>query len=421
MATRQTTTRKQTGKGGAKTGKVITDGQIETARERGNFIKAVGTGTLKLSGAERNMWPTNPDVVYNLTYRVVGTPQEVRDLLARSGLKKEDIDAALENETITFQNYQGDMADAYDEEIERAGAARAEQRERAAEEPQFTLNDLDKVVTQLGMKPGAIGATKGTGARATGAKATGTASPRARGPRSPLLERVNALGEGEVLDVSAITAEGTGAKKMKAPAGKSRKVGVTGLPIISNNYQAYQRAIALLGPDYTKYAEQYGQLYGTGPEAIVPATATISPKARGTTTAKATGARTTGGAKTTTTGRTAAPIRRATTTATPTTAQQTPATTGTTAQQTGTATTVRRVARPLGGTTRVTGQVNPTATPTTAQQTGTTAQPTTTQQTGTTRRVLPARGGVNPTATGARGGKLAALLQKATSPRGTQP
>src|SRR5690606_7479460 len=93
---------------------------------------------------------------------------------------------------------------------------------------------------------------------------------------------LKSLPKGYVLDVSGITQDGTGVKKMKEPTkgGKSKKVGIEGLAIVSNNYKAFDQAMKLMGRDYEKYSQQYSDLYGTGSEAVIPTRATISPRGR---------------------------------------------------------------------------------------------------------------------------------------------
>jgi hypothetical protein len=273
MATRQTKTKTK------RTNKTVSDVQMAKAQEAGQYIKAADTGALRITGAEKR-WKTQPDIVYNVAYHLVGTPQEIRDVLSRGNLDAAEIDRTMAEDLITRTNYKTTMAEEYEREIALATDARKAQKIQQAKNPKLTLADLTTILKTLDIKAGTIGPAKTT---ITTKESTGTkkaASPRSRGPRSPLIERLEALDENSVYDVSDMDASGVGAKKAKVPKGKSKRVMVPGLAIVSTNYDAYKRATDLLGPDYARFAEQYAQMYGTGPEALIPATSTISPKSR---------------------------------------------------------------------------------------------------------------------------------------------
>ena len=79
-----------------------------------------------------------------------------------------------------------------------------------------------------------------------------------------LIDRVNlAQQSGKVLDVSNMDANGKGIRAVNPPTRRSGKIGVSGMPIISNNYPDYSAAMRLLGPEYQQYADEYARLYGT--------------------------------------------------------------------------------------------------------------------------------------------------------------
>lgn len=279
MSTRQstrTTTKAKTTKPARKTIKTLTNEQIDRAEKIGQFIKAVGSGFLRLSGAPR-FWEKNPNQIYNLNYRLTGTLEDIRAVLKEANIPDDAIEESFRTSNITKNNYTTTMKSAFEKEI--ADAEFAQKRKAAeSETPELTLDDLEDILRgTLQITPGAIGLGKTT------RRATKTTSPRTsgRGPKSALLERLNSLPQtGFVLDVSSIAPDGTGIKKMKEPTkgGKSKKVGVEGLKIVSNNYRAYNQAIELLGPDYSDYSRDYASRYGTGSEAVLPPRATLSPR-----------------------------------------------------------------------------------------------------------------------------------------------
>ena len=73
-----------------------------------------------------------------------------------------------------------------------------------------------------------------------------------------------AAASGKLLDVSDLTDKGTGGVTIlpPKPGGKSRKVGIEGVPIVSNNYQKYLLAMQILGNDYLPNADLYLAKYG---------------------------------------------------------------------------------------------------------------------------------------------------------------
>ena len=75
----------------------------------------------------------------------------------------------------------------------------------------------------------------------------------------------NAVSSGKVLDVSGLKADGTGSRKIDTPKTASgTKRWITGVPVVSDNYNTYLFAMQTLGQEYLPYAQQYRQLYGEG-------------------------------------------------------------------------------------------------------------------------------------------------------------
>ena len=91
-----------------------------------------------------------------------------------------------------------------------------------------------------------------------------------------------AAAKGQVVDVTNITAEGTGVRAIAPPkTAKSTRKGIEGLPIVSANLDAYTRATNILGAPYTPYAQQYAQQFPTqltaAPPAVIPITQPTMP------------------------------------------------------------------------------------------------------------------------------------------------
>lgn len=278
------------------TSNVITPEKIEQAKAGRFFLKAVGTGTLRLTGAvdRGTMWAETPAMAYNVWYRVAGTPAQIREALARGGLSDEDIETTMAQDLITSSNYQTTMREVYEEEIEAA-----KQFKKVVKAPEFTLSDLRSALEILDIKPGTITASVPTGdegakTQAKGGRkaATGKAAP-AKKKTQDLLKRLQGLAQGAVLDVSKMDENGNGARSRQPPqTDKSARVSVPGGPaVISNNYATYKAAMDMLGPDYAKYAQQYADMYGTGEKATVRRRETLTPRGRPTSPRQASPAR----------------------------------------------------------------------------------------------------------------------------------
>lgn len=85
---------------------------------------------------------------------------------------------------------------------------------------------------------------------------------------------------GKVLDVSKLLADGTGMRAIPRPTpGKGTKRSLEGLDIVSNNYEAFARAINSFGPEYSPYIQAFLDNFGAAP--IVRAAAapsTVNPR-----------------------------------------------------------------------------------------------------------------------------------------------
>lgn len=93
------------------------------------------------------------------------------------------------------------------------------------------------------------------------------ASPKAAAGNAAkiFIEAYNdAVTKGQVLDVSELAADGTGARKRKVP--KTMKGTHRWVPefpyVTSDNYAAYHMAMRLLGPEYEQHADEFLRLYG---------------------------------------------------------------------------------------------------------------------------------------------------------------
>lgn len=244
--------------------------KIQRAREQGKYIRiddASGVesqGFLSLSGAD-GYFQTRPTLIYVPAFRLAGEDRNVRQVLANLGESQAAIDAAIAGAYTRQSLARADVRARFDQEV--AGAAAGRQA-RPRRQPLITLGPQLTAVMQgltnaqaagqqvISQAPRAPRAP--TAGAAAGGAAAGAGAGRGRtGPRTTLLSRLQGLQQGQVLDVSKLTAEGTGARVVVMPGQGSRKFGVPGLAIVSSDAAAYQRAVQQLGAGY----EQFGQRY----------------------------------------------------------------------------------------------------------------------------------------------------------------
>ncbi len=267
------------------TGKAAAKGWTVEARDKAvaahQYIK-VGDkgGHLLLSGAP-NRWkkPEHAGDVYVSTFRVAGPEAAVRNYLVAAG---QDANAALA-QAYRASNYATTMKAAFDAEVAAYKAYKDSRAAvKAASGDAVQLDRLDYYVDNLSAakertkaaspksprrsprkspakKAPAKGKGRGKG-KGKGKRASPRKSPRAtRGPTKSLMQRVQeAAAAGKVVDVSKMTAAGTGARTIPAPGPKAKKVGVAGLALVSDNAASFATAVRMLGPEYEGYIARYG-------------------------------------------------------------------------------------------------------------------------------------------------------------------
>lgn len=270
-----------------------TQKEIQEALAHRVFIKAApsttASKTLRLSSAQ-NFWKKGLNYVYNLDYRLVGTPEEVERVLADAGVPESTIKESMRNRTITKNNYNTTMKEEYEEELEEAALVPKTVKEKKG--PEYSLEELDEGIQNAGITPGAFAPGKKKKEKVLSPKKTKPPTSPSK-PRGSLYQRLLALPEGKVIDVSEMTAAGTGAKQIPIPKVTSKnrtpKVGfIDVVSIVSNNYPAYRRAMDLLAEQNPEKASQYEGLtrryldtYGETPKVSSPGPVT-PPTAVGT-------------------------------------------------------------------------------------------------------------------------------------------
>ena len=209
-----------------------------------------GRPTLTLSGAPAYL-ATHPQVVYVPAVRLVGLPATVRQVLTNSGFSQDQINSAMAG-AYTAQNINTPQGQAnWRQEVDLAANAR---RATPKKEAKLGLGNLQQVMQQLqqaqltGQSVIVTAPRKAGAGGAAAAGATGGQRGGPRGMKGTLLDKLNdARASGKFLDVSKMTATGTGIKKVDRPPTGSKKIGVAGLEIVSSDVNTYAQAMQMLG------------------------------------------------------------------------------------------------------------------------------------------------------------------------------
>ena len=224
---------------------------VKRQQERNGFIR-VGTLRTTRTGANANAkpvralsgaikkWnsadPEEQNAIFNLQYRITGTPENIRTALAYANVPPAEIERVIA-ESITRDNFATTQLAAYNAEL----AAHKSHKTTGAKVRSYTISDLVWFANNL---PNA----KVVSTRAAGAAGAAPAGRAAGGGRRTLAGAYNAAAQSptpKYIDVSGIDdTTGVGYKTLtKAPRGV---IGVTTLPIVSRSFDKYVRALELI-------------------------------------------------------------------------------------------------------------------------------------------------------------------------------
>jgi hypothetical protein len=269
---------------------VWTQEKSEKARAAGNYIKLGDKrGHLALSGAAAQ-WKKHPDFVYLSDLRVAGHRHDVERILGELGMSAADVKRHLANayragsetsaeflrevEELKALRARGKTAAKKVSELPHSVAYYAEQLEgatvvsrtgeaveRKSRSPKGAKKAAKKTTAKKGAKK-AGSKSKSKSASPRGRKAgtkskskSKSASPKKRGsPKGkrgakPLADKLAALAADKVMDVSNLHVDGSGAKVVKEPGAKSKKVLVPGTRLVSDKKNGVKAAAKLLGDE----------------------------------------------------------------------------------------------------------------------------------------------------------------------------
>lgn len=219
-----------------------TSEDAQKALEKHAFIRVGGKNVTYryISGALRS-WNSDKSeersTLFNVKYRITGTPDKITEALEHAGLSAEQISAVLA-ESVSGDNIQNPaFAQLYQTELDSLTSHR---KTSVGVEPQPSYSASQIIDLADRMKNSTI-----TRPTKTGGKTTPTAGTL-RGPS--LKERISTLGADKVLDVSNMDRQ-TGKNVRSVARPKSSRGGKflsQDVPIVSNNLDTFISAIQLI-------------------------------------------------------------------------------------------------------------------------------------------------------------------------------
>ena len=268
---------------------------FEAARAGQYYVRALTGAKLVLSGAAR-LWKKNPDYLYIKDLLLAGTEQEIRQVLGP--LYAEDqianaIEGAYRSGSEVTEEFKADVKS-------RSAQMPSKAKAKAfvpAHSAEWYVSKLEEAKPVAPKSPKAKKAKAAKAPKARSAKSKSPKSGKAKSAKSPkskspksgkaksakspkskspkakvakktkvdpaalsarLRERLDKLVDGEVLDVSKYTTEGSGAVKIKTPSSsRSKKVVLASLKLASDSKVPLNMFLRHLGEDPLQYSDQW--------------------------------------------------------------------------------------------------------------------------------------------------------------------
>lgn len=224
---------------------------VQTLQDQRNLVlvstfEPESSAVVSIDDAHK-LWMVNPSVVFQTGYRIAGTPEAITYALTAAGIAADQIEACLAS-SLSKDNYRGDMAPTYDEEVAAFEARRRAVVAAAQATPGARMFDV----------MAAVNPTVAAGVTKAQARTLGLVAPakgKGRGAGKTLADKINELGAGKILDVSSMKPDGTGAHAVNAPTGKTKKLVSQQLPLMSADLEHYLMAINMLPGGEAAYAD----------------------------------------------------------------------------------------------------------------------------------------------------------------------
>lgn len=241
---------------------------FQDAESKLEFIMVTDVGRSRVSITDAyTLWQINPNIIFQTGYRIAGTPEDIETSLLPLGISTNEIDNLI-NTSINSDNYNTEMASVYNDEIKLRDLIRRSEIKANNESPGFKLSELILAINPAAAEKVAneTPVVKGQGRKAiTKTKARTTS----------LMERLINIPEGQVLDVSALTVNGTGTKYIPPPQ-RAKKYGSPNLPMVSADLEHYVRAIDMLPGGRERYADDITYIQQVFNNEVIPQTTFVT-------------------------------------------------------------------------------------------------------------------------------------------------
>ena len=245
--------------------KAWTEGKQQAA-EKGQYYIKIGDkrGNLRLTGAEKK-WKESPNYVYVPSLRVAGFPADIEAVFEDLGVSADKVRQHIAR-GYTASSAAGPLKAEFEAEVAVVKAAAKKEKKEVVAYAGPSIAQyaemVDKATVEGGRAPARGRSKSPKKAKSPGRpkskspKKAKSKSPKARkspakGKKQarPLADKLAALSEGKVMDVSGLHVDGSGAKAINAPGPKSKKVQAGGYRIVSDNKRGVNAAAKLLGDE----------------------------------------------------------------------------------------------------------------------------------------------------------------------------
>ena len=240
---------------------------IQDAKAKNQFILLTTSGSSRINITDaRNLWITDPSIIFQTGYRVAGTPSDVSNIMISLGFTQNEIENLI-NSSITSNNYYNEFAPIYNEEMTNYNIRSRSIIESNLNSPGAKLFDI-----MVAVNPEVL-----VNSQNTGQNKTKSSTSRARKPVN-LYDIISKLPSDKVLDVSNIDIDGHGYTRINRPK-RGKKHGTPNIPIVSSDFYHYLLAIKLLPGGEQKYSADLAYmraLFGGSSDVPIPSTVNIS-------------------------------------------------------------------------------------------------------------------------------------------------
>ena len=213
-------------------------------------------GKLYLSGAgARWKKPEHSRYIYIPSLRIAGNPEDLKSLLQSINATDKDIKDYFANSytssNISVAGRSGGMLEKYEAEVQEYSKFKESQSDvkDTSAGPSVNLTMLHGLVNVIQQAEAVrtVRAKPAPGSGGNGASSASTGAAKRPGRRVPLAQRISNLRQGQVLDVTGMRDDGTGAKIIAQPGIGSGKMGCTLISgIVSSNLDTFRVALQQL-------------------------------------------------------------------------------------------------------------------------------------------------------------------------------